>query len=420
MPRTIFTLLVGAFLLTATGCDRATDVSGPVAPQETADAELAVLLGAHPVPQAYPAPAPLVVTGLPGHMLEFWPYTGQNFSGEPQDPINLVFMGQADPRDIRAALLALDGDRSAFGLPPVSPFNDLWQDAIGDVQTAYGTDEEWAGGAVQLTCGPYGPVRFHLRLFRLGDWTVGNAHFEVLIEGTTDHQVLSWELAEQFVLVDFMRTSLLDGAIPMFPTGPINQPDFRAIPAQIYNLLPVELRALIEGPLGDVGSDVPIKSDGSAMVLNLAGSVPWTPGVWIQDFVLPFDQTIPKPFCAAGPTDYVYVTGNVHLVQTTELSTEGTYQMAFSAQGELNVQPINPFTGEPVGGPLSAVVREQHAALMGDASCTASSWLFQRLLPFSDTGAGSLFKHLQVGDPGAKNFYREAERCATANLATVN
>jgi hypothetical protein len=406
--------------LAAIGCERAPGVSGPVSTPQEPEAELASLLGTAPGPQAYAAPAPLVTAGLPGHTLDFWPYTGHDFSGDPQDPVNVVFMGKADPRDIRAALLALDGDRTAYGLPPASPFNDVWQDAIGDVQTAYGGTQEWVPGAVQLAAGPYGPLRFHLRLFRLGDWTVGNAHFELLIPGTTDHQVLSWELAEQFVLVDLMRSGLLDQSVPMFPTGPINQPDFRAIPAQIYNLLPVELRTAIGGPLGDVSTDVPIKSDGSAMVFNLAGAVPRTPGSTTQDLVVSFDQTIPKPFCSAGPTDYVHVSGDVHLVQTTELTQDGVYTMGFAAQGELVVQPVNPFTGTPVGDPFHAVVREHHAARISDADAAASSWLFQRLLPFSDPGAGSLFKQLQVGDPAAIDFYRVIERCSPGVLASVN
>ena len=57
-------------------------------------------------------------------------------------------------------------------------------------------------------CGTYGPIRFHLRLVKLGALTIGNAHFEVLIPGTTDHQVLSWELAEQLVTYDLARTGL--------------------------------------------------------------------------------------------------------------------------------------------------------------------------------------------------------------------
>ena len=53
----------------------------------------------------------------------FWPYTGRDYSGSPTDPINLVFLGDADPRLIRQALLALDGNRTAFGFPDAFPFN---------------------------------------------------------------------------------------------------------------------------------------------------------------------------------------------------------------------------------------------------------------------------------------------------------
>ena len=76
--------------------------------------------------------------------------------------------------------------------------------------------------------------------------TLGNAHFELLIPGTTDHQVLSWELAEQLVTVDMVRSGLLAAAPGS--TAPINAaPGFRQIPAEIYNLLPAELRAASAG-----------------------------------------------------------------------------------------------------------------------------------------------------------------------------
>src|SRR5512141_1089009 len=52
-------------------------------------------------------PAGVIPVALDGTQAEFWPYTGADLSGAPQDPINLVFMGQADPRAVRAALLGL-------------------------------------------------------------------------------------------------------------------------------------------------------------------------------------------------------------------------------------------------------------------------------------------------------------------------
>lgn len=76
-------------------------------------------------------PSPLVTVNLGASSLEFWPFTGNDFSGTPQDPINLLFAGESDPRALRAALLFLDGDRTAFGFPNVFPFNCTWIDAIG-------------------------------------------------------------------------------------------------------------------------------------------------------------------------------------------------------------------------------------------------------------------------------------------------
>src|SRR5690349_3420478 len=62
------------------------------------------------------APAPLVTVSLPGQTLTLWPFTGLGF-GEQSDPVNLIWIGRADPRALRAALLRLDGDRTALGFP---------------------------------------------------------------------------------------------------------------------------------------------------------------------------------------------------------------------------------------------------------------------------------------------------------------
>jgi len=357
-------------------------------------------------------PSPLVTVYSGDNSLSFWPFTGTNFSGEGQDPINLIFFGEADPRDIRAALLSLDGDRSAFGFPPVPPFNSTWDDAIGDVQTGYGEPDGWVGGCVQLSCGEYGEARFHVRLFRIGNWTVGNAHFEVLIPGTTDHQVLSWERAEEFVIADFIRSGLLNPDVPMIPTDQINPSPFRAIPAVIYNGLPVEIRQYIEGPLSDVSEDVPINTDGHAMILNLADKVDHQLGVWQNDLVINFDQVIPKPFCSSGPDDYVYVQGPVSLSQTVRLTRRGIFTMNFHADGELSVTPVDPLTGEQIGETLTARIKQHHASIVTNRSSSASSVVFQQLTPLSAPGAGWLFTRLRVNTPGCDG-YQAIVRCAS-------
>ena len=45
------------------------------------------------------------------------------------------------------------------------------------------------------------------------DRVQGAAHFEVLIPGTTDHQVLSWIVARDLVVGDLMRSGLLLEAV---------------------------------------------------------------------------------------------------------------------------------------------------------------------------------------------------------------
>src|SRR6185503_18651841 len=114
---------------------------------------------------------------------------------------------------------------------------------------------------VQLQCGTYGPIRFHIRLFPQGEWTIANAHFELLIPGTADHQVLSWELGEKLVVADFARSGLL-GAAPAQLAGLNPAPGYRSIPAVIYNGMPAQLKQIIGGP-AQTSTDVPIGTDGS-------------------------------------------------------------------------------------------------------------------------------------------------------------
>ena len=93
------------------------------------------------------------------------------------------------------------------------------------------------GGAVQLACvqpgAPFGsPFRLHLRLFRSREHTLGGAHLEFLIPGTAEHEVLSWDLAREFVSFDMARTGLLTAApsaVELIPAGA-----FRAVRLPVY------------------------------------------------------------------------------------------------------------------------------------------------------------------------------------------
>lgn len=409
----LITALVAAALF-ASGCDRENSVAQPSSDQSNdlmsvAAGEIAKQESEFCPGNRCESPQPLVTIARANSSLTFWPYTGENFSGTPQDPINIVFCGKADPRDIRAALMALDGDRTAFGLPPAAPFNSTWQDAIGDVQAGYGSKCEWVGGVVQLACGDYQPVRFHLRLFKMGSWTVGNAHFEVLIPNTTEHQVLSWELAEQLVTIDLMRCGLLDPTVPAFQTEAINESPFRTIPAVIYNGLPVELRQLSGGPLGNVSEDVPIATDGHATVFNLAQRLRRNAENLVQDFVIQYDQVVPRPFCSSGPLDYVYVQGPVHLRQTTRLDRNNDYNFAFSASGTLTVTPVDPLTGSPTGPSVEAVVSETHSGSLDARSHVAESMKYQILGGHGDP-TSSLYVKIKADSRG-QDKYKRVERC---------
>ncbi len=201
---------------------------------------------------AYPAPPSLVTVPVGGADLRFWPFTANNLNGDPATRSTWSSRASRIP----SPSVARSWRSTAIGAPSACPTSRR--------STA-------PGPTPSATCRPPGPSRpagrgarsswpaattprcgFHLRLFDVGSHLVGNAHFEVLIPGTADHQVLSWELAEQLVTVDLMRTGLLDASAPVTPTAQINPaPTWRTIPAIIYNGLPVELRGLIGGPLGD-------------------------------------------------------------------------------------------------------------------------------------------------------------------------
>ncbi|HEY8196076.1 MAG TPA: hypothetical protein VIG04_03820 [Gemmatimonadales bacterium] len=357
-----------------------------------------------------PAPGLLVPVAVPGGSLMIWPYTGTDLTGTPQDPINLVFTGKSDPRAIRAALMALDGNRTAFGMPQVSPFNCKWSDAIGDLQTGYNAPHEWVGSAIQLACGDYGPIRFHVRLFEAGTTTtLGNAHFEVLIPGTADHQVLSWELAEQLVTVDFIRSGLLDPSNPIGSTGLINDAPFREIPAQIYNLIPADLKSLIGGPAGNVGVPVPIGSDGHATVFNVTADGGQHAAGTEQSFVIQYGQVIPRPFCASG-AEYLYVEGPVSLRKTVQVTNGGDLTTEFEASGHLRLTPVNPETGTPIGPTYEANVKDEQVTRFDKHGGMVRGLQVQTELPRNVAGHGQRVIRIKVGATGP-DLYKQDIDC---------
>ena len=385
-------------LVLIVGCNDRSDPLGPVS-------ELATKVN------DAPAPTPLVTVDVGGESLTLWPFTSANLA-TPDDPVNLIFSGQAKPQQLRSALTGLDGNRTMFGLPDAFPFNCTWTDALGGtMQGAYAEPRGWEGSAVQLECGAYDPLRFHLRLFDMGSITIANAHFELLIPGTHEHQVLHWELAEQLVVIDFLRSGLLDPGGPVGFAPGINPAPWRDIPDYIYNLLPDELKALVGGP-PTATAPVPIPTDGMATILFVAGQGAPMTGVTVQHYTIQFDQLIPKPFCAGGAYQYLYVTGPIELTQRTIATRGGNYVTMFHAHGKLDLTPVDPSTSPPtpLAPTYSAVINQNDHARLNDHKSSVSSVVLQIEVPPTGPFRGRLKIVLKVG-PGSSTDYDIEAQC---------
>lgn len=399
--------VVGPTLL-ALGCSRddpaatALPFDSPALSRITADAS-------EPEP-----PSGLVGIESSGQSIQVWPFTGSNF-GTPSDPLNLVFVGKASASRIRDALLSLDGNRPGF--PPFPPFNQTWSDGMGGVQTAYTDGDGWLGSVIQLQLGTYGPVRVHLRLFDTrapfgedGTWTLGGAHFEILIPGTADHEVLAWEVAEQIVVADLVRSGLL-GPDPA-PTAVINpEPGYRTTPPVIYNGVPDALKILCGLPPGPSAVPVPKPTDGRATVLTLADEAGVSSGTADQAFALQYRLIIPKPFCSGGPLDYLLVEGPVSLRKTVLAGDDGGYEYEAEIRGHLTATPVDVTKNPPVpiGDPVRVTAHDvQHGFLGADDARVAMQ--SNRILVGG--GAEKQFIYLVVHEQGA-DAYRERVQCLT-------
>ncbi len=319
------------------------------------------------------APEDLKHIDAGGEALTLWPYTTSDFENR-SDPVNLVFPN-ADPRAIRQELLELDGNRPAFATLPGG--NCTWTDAMGNEQAAYAQPAGWVGGAVQLACvqpgAPLGsPFRLHIRLFRSHEHTFGSAHFEFLIPGTAEHEVLSWDLAREFVTYDMGRTGVLTAApsaVGLIPPGA-----FRAVRRPVYlGLLQAGAGPLLAslGLAAPASGDVPIPTSGQARVLVAATSLEScrTASKTTTSTRVTYSIVVPKPFCATGPGDFVKLEGPLDLSMTVRTNRSGSYQRTYLVGGTLKVTPMtptSPTTFVPTGDPVDALIFEAHGATLTD------------------------------------------------------
>jgi hypothetical protein len=192
--------------------------------------------------------------------------------------------------------------------------------------------------------------------------------------------------------------------------APINpSPTFREIPYYIWEAMPPELQYLVGGIPGSLGN-FPIPCNVNATVFHMAGSVGGQPQVATQDFVINFDIIMPKPFCATSAYDYVQVEGPVHLRQKVVYTPSGNFISQFHANGHLNLTPINPITGNPIGDTYQAVINEHHKGIITNNVTLVSSFQMQVMIPPSGPFNGQLLVHLNIG-PGNSSDYSMEINC---------
>lgn len=346
-------------------------------------AGIALADGPHGRPGPPWTPSGVIHVSAGGESLALWPYTTDDFE-TPSDPINLIFPN-ADPREIRQELMKPKGSRP-FPHGPF-PFGDCqWTDAMGYEQAAFGRPERWVGAAIQLACvhagQPLGdPFRFHVRLFRVGKHTIGNAHFEVLIAGTAEHQVLSWDYARNLVSSDLDSTGKVLAPTEDVPTIP--QGSFRTVLRIVYDGVAAApggslLLSVLGFPSSAPPGDVPIPTDGDAVVLSTGIEFVPLRTHTVQTTSVSYAVDLPKPFCG-GPGSYLRLQQGP-LLFTLSVSTDpsGRYERTFTLGGSLRATPLAPVPGPTVpasvfeirGGVLddhrAQVTEKRQQSLLGD------------------------------------------------------
>lgn len=296
-----------------------------------------------------------------------WPFVARvPDRARPSDPVNVVIQG-LDARGVRAVLLSLDAERPAGALIPGIDPAARWQDAMGAVQIAYGEGHGWTGGVVQLELGTYEGVRVHLRLFDLGNLTVGNAHLDFLVPGTAEHAVLAWDAAAEVVRAELVRSGVLVEAPAV--SERITPSPYRDIPGAVLGVLPDGLRDWLALPAE--AERHPIRSSGRALIFQATQAEPGAPGIWTREIELPVETTLVKPFCRSAEDEWVHLKGTLRLSHRV-IQGAGRFSTSFTAQGLLRVTPLDAQQRNPSGIPYAARVSERYLGFIDDGGPRAS------------------------------------------------
>jgi hypothetical protein len=389
MSRMLNVPAAGLLFLVAAGCNDWQDASSSDA--ITGPVEQVQLSG-------FAAPSGLIPVQLNDVEATVWPYTSTGFSTSPQDPINLIFAGSADPRQIRSILLGLPGS----GRPgPLAAFNCTWSDAVGNPQTSYSESEGWVPSSIQMQCGSFYGPRFHIRIFREGSVTVANGHYEILIPGTNMHEVLSWELAQSLVTADLARSGYL-GAAPALSAVITAAPYYRTVQAPIVaSLSAAQIIGLGLQVNGNGTASIP--NDGRAAIFTVASAPSLTEGMVESNFVLQFGQVIPKPFCATGTTGYLFASGPITVRMRSGI-VDGNFESNTTSEGTLTLVEFNPATRQPVSAPYHGVIGERASVKMTNGSGWVEFFSSRVETPDAGSTRGSLRETFRAREHGRDEY----------------
>jgi hypothetical protein len=380
--------------------------------------------------QAAPPPTDLTTIDV-GTELTLGPFITDNFlpgAAGAKDPVNLVFL-DTDPRAIRQQLMQLHGgDRPGWSFLPSGASGCRWIDAMGYEQAAYLEPEGWVGDAVQLACAtavsPLGrEYRFHVRLFRSGPHTIGGAHFEINVPGTAEHEVLSWDMAREFVRDEMVQLGVdpaTIGTVPLYP--PTSLP---ALPGTYFRTVRGPVNAYVWQTQFVLGGNaalmarlglapppgstppqsmpsVPIPATGLASVFSPAFTyVPVRSDVTLTDSRMYSVSATPKPFCHG---ELIQITGGpLTFTLRVQTNRSGKYQRTYTVSGNLRVKAL------PDGPTQDAVISESHRGMLTDHHGQVTEEVSQVLLP----GDGALGQSLYVAfGAGQTDYWIPQQNCA--------
>ena len=158
---------------------------------------------------------------------------------------------------------------------------------------------------------------------------------------------------------------------------------------------------------GDGTASIP--NDGRAVVLRLASAPALTEGTVDSDFVIQFGQVIPKPFCAAGTTGYLFASGPIAVHMQSGI-VDGNFESTTTSTGTLTLVEFNPFSRQPVSAPYQGAVSETTSIKLTDGAAWVDFFSTREETPDNGTTRGIRIETLRAREHGL-DFYNVDISC---------